>query len=295
MTATIPSYIWLTLIASVLHAFSFTYTKQFLAYSTNRVKLAFYSQYAVGLIAVCLLPFIELGQLWEHLGSVLAMCAFVLVGQTCYLTSLKHGDASFIVPMLGCKMFAVAGLSVFFLGETYNPLVYLGAAGAFVSLFFLNDGKLHGSPKALLYILITCVLFACADIIVVSILNKGMGGLELAAFVFIVPTVLVMPLSPWLFKGDWKVSKPFSKTLAIYAVIQLAGIIILMIAFKQAQQVTVINIVQSGRGLLAIGIVYLMARFGFSQIEQLSKQQLKSRLTGGALMFVSLTAAVLAV
>ncbi|PHS73538.1 MAG: hypothetical protein COB22_01685 [Cycloclasticus sp.] len=293
MIASIPSYIWLTLIASALHAFSFTYTKQFLAHSGNRMKLAFYSQYAVGLIAFCLLPFVDLDQLWANIELILLMCAFVLVAQTFYLNALQHGDASFVVPMLGCKMFAVAGLSVLFLSETYSSIVYIGAAGAFASLFFLNDGKLHGSPKSLVYVLLTCVLFAFADIAVVLLLNRGVGGLDLAVFVFIVPTALLMPLSPLIFKSDWQVNKAFSKTLFIYAVVQLAGIIILMVAFKQAQQVTVINIVQSSRGFIAIGMVYLMARFGLSHIEVLSKRQLINRAFGGFLMFASLTMAVM--
>jgi drug/metabolite transporter (DMT)-like permease len=277
----------------VLHAFSFTYTKQFLAHSDNRVKLAFYSQYAVGLIGFCLLPLVDLNQLWANIELILLMCAFVLIAQTSYLNALRHGDASFVVPMLGCKMFAVAGLSVLFLSEAYSPIVYLGAAGAFISLFFLNDRKLHGSPKALGFVLLTCVLFAFADIAVVLLLNRGMGGLDLAVFVFIVPTVLLMPLSPVIFKNDWHVSKAFRKTLFIYAVVQLAGIIILMFAFKQAQQVTVINIVQSSRGFIAVGVVYLMARFGFSHIERLSKRQLINRSFGGFLMFASLVVAVM--
>lgn len=293
MNFIIPSYIWLTLLASVLHAFSFTYTKQFLAHSTNRLKLAFYSQYAVGIIALFLVPFVNLEQLWGNIWLVLLMCFFVLLGQTCYLNALRHGDASFVVPMLGCKMFAVAAFSMIFLSETYSPVVYLGAAGAFVSLFFLNDGKLHGSPLALMYILITCVVFAFADITVVFLLNQGMGGLELAVFAFIVPTVLLMPLSPFIFRNDWRVSKPFSKTLAIYAVVQLIGIILLMIAFKQAQQVTVINIVQASRGMIAVGVVYLMSRFSLSQIENLSRDQLLNRFIGGLLMFVSLSVAIL--
>ena len=295
MTLLIPSYIWLALIASVLHAFSFTYTKQFLAHSTNRLKLAFYSQFAVGLICVFFLPFIDLNNVWEYIWFIIFMCSFVLLGQTCYMNALQYGDASFVVPMLGCKMFAVAVLSVLLFDITYDWVVYAGAVGALVSLFLLNDGKLHGSPKALTYILLTCVFFACADMMVVYLLNQGMSGLEVAICAFLVPTVFFMPFSGVLFRGDWQVSMPFTKTLGIYAVVQLIGIIILMVAFKQAGEATIINIVQSSRGLIAIVVVYLMARFGFSHIEKLSGQQLKSRFFGGLLMFASLTAAVLAV
>ncbi|AFT67821.1 MULTISPECIES: EamA family transporter [Cycloclasticus] len=292
MISIIPSYVWLTLLASVFHAFSFTYTKQFLAHSLNRQKLAFYSQYAVGFLAVLLLPFVDLAQLWEQFWLVLSMCVLVLLGQTSYLNAMRHGDASFVVPMLGCKIFAVAGLSVLFFEQTYPPSVYLAGLGAFVSLFFLNDGKLHGSPLALFFVLLTCFFFALADIIVVHVLKNGMGGLELAVFVFVVPAVLLMPLSPILFKNDWKVSKPFGKSLLIYALAHFMGLIILMYAFKLSQEATMINIVQASRGFIAVGVVYVLARFGLSQMEKLTRKQLISRLAGGLLMFGSLAVAV---
>lgn len=292
MTQSIPLYVWLTLLASVFHAFSFTYTKQFLVHSLNRQKLAFYSQYAVGFLALLLLPFVDLEQLWEQFWLILLMCGLVLLGQTSYLNAMRHGDASFVVPMLGCKIFAVAGLSVVFFEQTYPPSVYLAGLGAFASLFFLNDGKLHGSPLALFFVLLTCVLFASADIIVVQVLKNGMGWLELAVFVFVVPAALLMPLSPILFKNDWKVTKPFSKTLFVYAVTHFIGLIILMYAFKLSQEATMINIVQASRGFIAVGVVYVLARFGFSQIEKLTRRQLVSRLVGGLLMFGSLTVAI---
>jgi len=249
----------------------------------------------VGLLALLLLPFVDLQQLWDQFWLILLMCALVLLGQTCYLNAMRHGDASFVVPMLGCKIFAVAIFSVVFFGQTYPMTVYLAGVGAFVSLFFLNDGKLHGSPLALMFILLTCVVFALADIIVVQVLKNGMGGLELAVFVFVVPAVLLIPLSPILFKNDWKVTKPFGKTLFVYAVAHFIGLVILMYAFKQAQEATMINIVQASRGFIAVGVVYVMARFGFSQIEKLTNRQLVSRLIGGLVMFGSLTVAIIGI
>ncbi len=111
-------------------------------------------------------------------------------------------------------------------------------------------------------------------------------------FVFVVPAALLMPLSPIMFKNDWKVSKAFSKTLLIYAVAHFIGLVILMYAFKQAQEATMINIVQASRGFIAVGVVYVLARFGLSQMEKLTRKQLISRLAGGLLMFGSLAVAV---
>ena len=52
--------------------------------------------------------------------------------------------------------------------------------------------------------------------------------------------------------------------------------------------------VQSARGLISIGVVFLMAKFGFSEIERLTGVQLRIRGFGGLLMFASLAVAVLA-
>lgn len=290
----LPSYVWLTLAASLLHAFSFAYSKQFLAHSHNRVKLAFYSQYSVGLFGMLLLPFVGVGNFVDNLGLIITMAVFVMVGQVTYLNALRHGDTSFVVPMLGLKMFFVAGISALLLNETYGPLVYLGAIGVFVSLFFLNDGKLRGSLRALLWVLITCLMFGAADVTVMALLQNGIQGFQIAAYIFAIPTLIMMPLSPVIFKNDWQVSGPLAKTLAIYGVVHLGGITLLMLAFMQSQQVTLINILQSSRGLLSIGVIYLMARIGFSEIETLTRRQLMIRSFGGLLMFASLTVAVLA-
>lgn len=290
----LPTYIWLTLLSCVLHAFSFTYSKQFLSFSQNRVKLAFYSQYAVGLLGMGLLPFTGIDNFVDNVGLILAMGLCVMIGQVAYLNALRHGDASFVVPMLGLKMFVVAALSAVLLEETYGPLVYVGAIGVFVSLFFLNDGKLTGSFNALAYVTFACIMFGSADVIVMTLLNRGVNGFQVAAFVFAIPTLILMPLSPLLFRNDWQVSSGFLRTLLIYAVVQLAGVTLLMIAFRQSQQVTIINIVQSARGLISIGVVFLMAKFGFSEIERLTGVQLRIRGFGGLLMFASLAVAVLA-
>ncbi|MEL0083745.1 MAG: EamA family transporter [Gammaproteobacteria bacterium] len=290
----LPSYVWLTLAASLLHAFSFAYSKQFLVHSHNRVKLAFYSQYSVGLFGMLLLPFVGVGNFVDNLGLIITMAVFVMVGQVTYLNALRHGDTSFVVPMLGLKMFFVAGISALLLNETYGPLVYLGAIGVFVSLFFLNDGKLRGSLRALLWVLITCLMFGAADVTVMALLQNGIQGFQIAAYIFAIPTLIMMPLSPVIFKNDWQVSGPLAKTLAIYGVVHLGGITLLMLAFMQSQQVTLINILQSSRGLLSIGVIYLMARIGFSEIETLTRRQLMIRSFGGLLMFASLTVAVLA-
>lgn len=292
--STIPSYVWLTLAASVLHSFSFAYSKQFLAHSQNRVKLAFYSQYAVGLFGLLLLPFVGLGNFIDNIGLILTMGVLVMIGQVAYLNALRHGDASFVVPMLGLKMFVVAAMSALLLDETYGPMVYVGAVGVFFSLFFLNDGKLRGSSRALFFVLICCVMFGGADVTVMALLKQGINGFQIAAYVFAIPTLVMMPLSPLIFRNDWQVSAPLAKTLAIYASIHLGGVVLLMLAFFQSQQVTLINILQSSRGLISIGVIYLMARIGFSEIETLTRRQLAIRSFGGLLMFASLAVAVLA-
>lgn len=288
------TYVWLTLLSSLFHAFSFTWTRRFSMYSQGRVKTAFYSQFSIGLLTTLMLPFIGLDTFFADPVYPLIMAACVIAGQVLYIEAMRRSDATFVVPLLSIKIFGVAILSALILNEVYGPLVYLGGLGVVVGVFYLNNGTFRGSLPATLMVLLASLLFAGADTIIILAMRKGYSAVELAIYTFTLPALILAPLSPILFRGDWKISKPFANTLLIYAVTHLCGAALLMYAFSASQQVTIVNIVQSVRGLLSIGVVYLMGMLGVLGVERLTRSQLQNRLLGSVIMCVSLTLAVLA-
>jgi hypothetical protein len=90
------------------------------------------------------------------------------------------------------------------------------------------------------------------------------------------------------------VSAPFGRALGIYAVAQIAGMVFLMIAFGLAGKATIVNIVQTSRGLWVLVVVYAMGRLGMAGVERLTGAQYRTRAMGAALLTGSLALAILA-
>jgi hypothetical protein len=90
------------------------------------------------------------------------------------------------------------------------------------------------------------------------------------------------------------VGLPFGRALGSYAAVQMAGMVFLMIAFGLAGKATIVNIVQTSRGLWVLAVVYAMGRLGMVGVERLTGAQYRTRAVGALLLMGSLTLAVLA-
>jgi drug/metabolite transporter (DMT)-like permease len=240
------------------------------------------------------LPWAGFAALAQMPGTLLAIGASVVAGQGFFILALRHGDASFVVPMLGLKLFAVAGFSALWLAETYEPLVYLAAAGAFASLFLLSDGKFRGSLRSALFVTAAAVLYGITDVLLVGALRAGLSPLQVGVYSLLVPPLLTLPITAALLPGRWRVSRPFARALAVYASVQIAGMVFLMLAFGLAGRATIVNIVQTSRGLWVLAVVYVMGRLGIAGVERLTGAQYRTRAVGAVLLTASLALAILA-
>lgn len=289
-----PSYVLLTLAAAWLHAISFTLAKRLWVHSRDPFQISILSQVACALIAALALPWAGMDIVTAMPGTLLGIGLCVVAGQVFFILALRHGDASFVVPMLGLKLFAVAGFSALWLGETYAPLVYLGAAGAFASLFLLSDGTLRGSLRSALLVTAAALLYGMTDVLLVGALQRGATVLQAGVYAMLTPALLTAPLTLALLPGRWRVGLPFGRALGSYAAVQMAGMVFLMIAFGLAGKATIVNIVQTSRGLWVLAVVYAMGRLGMVGVERLTGAQYRTRAVGALLLMGSLTLAVLA-
>lgn len=289
-----PSYVLLTLAAAWLHAISFTLAKRLWVYSRDPFQISILSQVACGLLAALALPWAGFDAVAQMPGTLAAIGVCVVAGQVFFILALRHGDASFVVPMLGLKLFAVAGISAVLLGETYEPLVYVGAAGAFASLFLLSDGKLRGSLRSALFVSAAALLYGITDVLLVGAIRAGVSPLEIGVYSLLVPAALTLPVTLTLLPGRWRVGLPFGRALGSYATVQIAGMVFLMMAFGLAGKATIVNIVQTSRGLWVLAVVYGMGRLGMAGVERLTGAQYRKRAVGALLLMASLSLAVLA-
>jgi drug/metabolite transporter (DMT)-like permease len=280
--------------AALVHALSSVYAKGLHAHAQSPLKVAFYSLFGCAAVSLAGLPAVDVAGIGRAPLLLLAMACTVAAGHLSFIAALRAGDASFVVPLLGLKVFFVAGLSAWFLGERYGPLVYAGAAGAVTGMFLLGDGRLRAPGRALALVALTTFLFALTDVLLIHIFRAGYGPVEVMVYMFVLPTLLLAPAAAWLLRHDWQVPAAFGRSLARYATLQMGGGVLLMAAFALSHQATMVNIVQSVRGLFAVGLVYLVTRAGALGYERLARRQYLTRTVGAALMTGSVALAVLA-
>lgn len=288
-----PTFAWLTLGSALAQALAFLLSKRLWLYARDPWQVAVSSQLAVSAGAALALPFVGLDAFWQEPLALAGVVGCALLGQVLFAQALRHGDASFVVPMLGLKLFAVAGLSALFIGERYGPGVYLGALGAFVSLFLLSDGTLRGSLSSGLYVTGASALFGGADTLLMYCLRSGLSVFETGVYAMVLPALLLGPLAAYLTPRRWPMSRPLAATLGSYAVLQLGGFVLLMMSFALAGGATLVNIVQATRGMFVVAVVYALGHLGVRGIEQLTGAQLRTRSAGAALMAVSVGVALM--
>lgn len=288
------SYVLVALLAAFIHAFSSVYSKRLYVLADHPAQVAFYSLFSTGLLCCLLLPFISFSDPSGAWLDVLGAGGCFALGYVTLLMAIRIGDASFVVPLIGLKIFFIAGLSALFLAETYGPLVYAGGIGAMVGMFLLGDGRLDGNPRALLLMLFTTLCYALTDIFLVRLFRAGFGTLEVMVYLFMVSALLLVPFAVRTLRGRYRVNRRFAGGLLVFGAVQLLGGVFLMLSFALAKVATLVNIVQSARGLFAIGVVWLITRVGLEGMEHLSRRQYVMRASGAALMTLSITLAILA-
>ncbi len=287
-------YLWLTLGAAMLHALSFTLAKRLWLHSGDPLQIMAFGQVACAVLALPTLFWIGLEPLRQQPLGIVGMSAAIVVAQFAFTQAMRTGDASFVVASMGLKLLVVAGLSAWWLGETYRPTVYLGALGALTSLFLLSDGQAPKSMRAVFWVIVTCSLFAFIDVLIVHLVHQGLSAPALIVYVMVGPTALLLPLLLQRVPRPWGMSRAFARDLSFYAFTHVAGLVLLMFAFALSGRATIVNIVQTSRALWVLPVVYILGAYGLAGLERLTALQYRWRLAGGALMVLSLSAVILA-
>lgn len=287
------TYFWVTLAAAWLHALSFTLAKQLWQHSSDPVQIMTYGQVSCALLALPAAGWIGVAPLLQAPGAILLLSVAIVAAQFTFTQAMRAGDASFVVPMMGFKLLIVAVLSAFWLGEIYKPLVYVGAAGAFASLFLLTDGRPPKSLSSVFWVLVTCTLFGFIDVLIVRLIHQGLSPMAIAFYVMVGPSLLLLPLLLHRLRGRWGLSRAFGRDLAGYSLTQVAGLVLLMLAFGLAGKATIINILQTSRGLWVLVVVYGLGKLGLNGMERLSARQYAWRVSGASLMMCSLAVVIL--
>ena len=229
--------------------------------------------------------------LWQP--GVIALCLFF--GQTFQFLALERGDVSVAVPVFGVKVIIVAMLTPLLTGDSVSLKLWVAALLSVVGIAFLNR-KEEGQPPRNMGITFLAggmgaVCFAMFDVLVQR-WGPAWGAGRLLPCIFwingVLSFLLIFKFSapiraiprdawPWLTLGSALLgvqSILFVSTLAVYG------------------KATSANIVYASRGLLSVGLVWLVGHWFANAEQDLGPRVMRWRFAGALLMMSAIVLVV---
>lgn len=282
------------LLAAVSQAVSYLFSRRFvIRHKHGTLPLLVWSHLIMG--AVSLVALIVFHRVWipfsttAAVPTVIATLAY-LAGQALLISALRMTEASRVTPLLGLKVFIVALISATFLGQGFTGLQWAAVALSVVAAFLLN--RIGGTlpVRSLLLVVGACVGYSFSDLAVRQVvLSFGETPLFLASVLSVALCYTLAGLFAaiiWPFvrccREQWTDAVPYSAAWLI-------GMVFLFACFGSIG-VVFGNILQSGRGLISIGLGVLVARYGVGSIERRVKPALVLRRAAAAGLMIAAVA-----
>jgi len=206
---------------------------------------------------------------WPLIGGVF----FYLWGQTCLFLAQRKVDSSRVVPLLGLKLIVLAVINLLILkNATYGFWQWLGIFLTLASTALLNNAGRRIGIDSFAWVALTCIGYASSDTCITELVHRlqdiGITGLApsslLGAFLsYTLCAALSLAILPWLPRQSARVWR----TVTPFAFFWLLAMLFLFACFSSIGTVNG-NIIQSTRGLFAILIGALLAKAGFTELEE---------------------------
>jgi drug/metabolite transporter (DMT)-like permease len=227
---------------------------------------------------------------WRLLWQPAVVALLFLLGSVLNFVSLDRGDVSLATPILGIKIILVAVFAAVVTGDWGKPTLWLAALLSTAGIGMLSWTRTAHHHHVTLTILAaggSAASFALFDVLVQQWSKAwGIGRFPptMLAFVALFSCGTIprfpSPLSriersawPWLLGG--------SLVLAAQATIFISSVAY----FRNA---TAANVVYSSRGLLSVGLVWLIGHWFGNREQQLGVAVLRQRLIGAMLMLTAI-------
>lgn len=275
--------------AAFCYALSYLFTRRFLSrYPGGILSLMAFSHILMGLASLAMLPFLWPG--WAALGpgvwrALAGAVGFYLVGQVAFFFLLRHIESSRVASLLGLKIVVLALIVSLWQGQALGWMRWGAVAMSVGAAFLLNEagGRLPGSAVAWLGVTVTG--YALSDISITALMRELRPAGAAAPFLGVALTYALCGIvcAPLLWatgrgtRAEWACAGPcaaawFTAMLFLYVCFGAIGVV-----FG--------NIIQSTRGLMAVGLGVVVARLGWTHLEgHVSRPVFWKRAAGALLM-----------
>ena len=226
---------------------------------------------------------------WQLLWQPALVALLFLFGSVLNFVSLDRGDVSLATPILGIKIILVAVFSAVVTGNWEKPTIWLAALLSTTGIGMLSWTRTphHHVTLTILAAGGSAASFALFDVLVQQWSSAwGIGRFPPTMLAFVAvfscgtisqfPSPLKqIPLPAW----SWLIGG--SLVLAAQAVIFISSVAY----FRNA---TAANVVYSSRGLLSVGLVWLIGHWFGNREQHLGPAVLRRRLIGAGLMLTAI-------
>lgn len=277
-------------LAAVFQSLSYLGSRWFLQRSGGKpLHLLGLSHMLMGVAAAVLFPILASPTMpplkayfWQGLGAI----GFYMIAQVGLFMALRRVDSSRIVPLLGLKIFVLALISVLFLHARLNPWQWGAVVLSMSAVLMLNEKGGPLSLPAMGAVAMTVMGYSLSDLfikqLVVALEPAGprapMIGVCVTYTMGAVAGLPLMMRKESLKPRLWLMAAP-------YAAAWFISMLFLYLAFDRIG-VVFGNIIQSTRGLMSIGLGFIVGRaLGMIDLERrLSRALLLKRAAGAILM-----------
>ncbi|GAK60642.1 hypothetical protein U27_00539 [Candidatus Vecturithrix granuli] len=236
-------------------------------------NLLILSYIQMGIFSIVLLPFVWQNTLlsWQILPPLLGFAFFGMSGQLTFFLALRYAQSSQVTPLLALKILIIAGGSVLILQKNLSFLQWLSVAICFTAALALNFSGVAMPVRALLYVIVTCCAYTCADICV-TLLIRRLESLAVAHSALLATCLAygvsgivgaLLMIKIW---QDLRLTRPWKYALYFSTPYFLADICIFA-TFKLVGPVLA-NILMSTRGITSILLASIIARKNMAYLEQ---------------------------
>ena len=219
---------------------------------------------------------------------------FCLAANAAMFFLLKHADSSRASPLLALKVPMLAAFWTFGLGRPCSAAQWFGVALVVAAAALLAGAGRRLTRAAWGWLLATCAGYCVADWYIVrtfeavepafpGVLSRSLFALALIYAVTGAASAALMPAVPRFRAADWR------RHALPYAALWFSAMVVLYVCFA-ACGLVLGNIVQSTRGLISVGLGWMVARAGRTDLEERVGAAILARRVFAALLLVAAVA-----
>lgn len=284
-----PAYL-LPLTSAILYTFATVFTKRAILDGAGLLRTFYITNLLAALVQFIPIAFVDAPMPDMELLKIPIFCGFLyFIGQLALFVSMRIGDVTVQIPMLGIKVVFVALFLVWITGVELQTKIMVASFITTVAVFIMGMSSVKFSKKMLytiVLVLIANAAFAFSDCLIQINMSK-VGTLWFMFFMYNTTMLFSFFVIPFFRAPLRAIPKAAWKwTLAGAAIMSLQAFI-LVLAMGWFKIAAAANIIYATRGVWSIVIIWFAGKFIGNDERSIGANMMLKRLAGASLMLIA--------